>query len=222
MICSFMPKPDPRRAGNGMHFHLSIASASNKNLFHDASDPSGMGLSKLAYHFLAGLLAHGPALCAFAAPTVNSYKRLVVGRSLSGATWAPAFIAYGDNNRSAMLRIPYGRIEFRLPDAGCNPYLVTAAIIAAGLDGIDRQLDPGSACNENLYTLSLEAIAARGIRTLPQSLKEACDALEADPLFREVLGAEVVDEFLKLKRMEWVEYSRHVSDWEIERYTEFF
>lgn len=145
-----------------------------------------------------------------------------MAKRLAGATWAPAFIAYGDNNRSAMLRIPYGRIEFRLPDAGCNPYLVTAAIIAAGLDGIDRQLDPGKACNENLYKLSLEEIAARGIDTLPQSLKEACDALEADPLFREVLGAEIVDEFLKLKRMEWVEYSRHVSDWEIERYTEFF
>ena len=222
MVCSFMPKPDPKRAGNGMHFHLSISSAQSKNLFHDASDPSGMGLSKLAYHFLAGLLAHGPALCAFAAPTVNSYKRLVVGRSLSGATWAPAFIAYGDNNRSAMLRIPYGRIEFRLPDAGCNPYLVSAAIIAAGLDGIDRQLQPGKACNENLYELSLEEIAARGIATLPQSLKEACDALEADPLFRETLGQEIVDEFIKLKRMEWVEYSRHVSDWEIERYAEFF
>lgn len=98
MICSFMPKPDPKRAGNGMHFHLSIADAINKNLFHDASDPSGMGLSKMAYHFAAGLLAHGPALCAFAAPTVNSYKRLVVGRSLSGSTWAPAFVAYGSNN----------------------------------------------------------------------------------------------------------------------------
>jgi glutamine synthetase len=222
MLCSFMPKPDPKRAGNGMHFHLSISSAQSKNLFHDASDPSGMGLSTMAYHFLAGLLAHGPALCAFAAPTVNSYKRLVVGRSLSGATWAPAFIAYGDNNRSAMLRIPYGRIEFRLPDAGCNPYLVSAAIIAAGLDGIDRQLQPGKACNENLYALSLEEIAGRGIATLPQSLKEACDALDADPLFRESLGKEIVEEFLRLKRMEWIEYSRHVSDWEIERYAEFF
>ncbi|MFC3609452.1 type III glutamate--ammonia ligase [Stutzerimonas tarimensis] len=222
MVCSFMPKPHANRAGNGMHFHLSIGSKENKNLFHDASDPNGMGLSKLGYHFVAGLLAHGPALCAFAAPTVNSYKRLVVGRSLSGATWAPAFIAYGDNNRSAMVRIPYGRIEFRLPDAGCNPYLVTAAIIAAGLDGIDRQLEPGKPCNENLYKLSLEEIAERGIQTLPQSLKEAMDALEADPLFREVLGAEIVDEFIKLKRMEWVEYCRHVSDWEIQRYTEFF
>lgn len=222
MICSFMPKPDPKRAGNGMHFHLSIADAVNKNLFHDASDSSGMGLSKMAYHFAAGLLAHGPALCAFAAPTVNSYKRLVVGRSLSGSTWAPAFVAYGSNNRSAMVRVPYGRLEFRLPDAGCNPYLVSAAIIAAGLDGIDRKLEAGPPCNENLYSLSLEEIAGRGIATLPQSLKEACDALDADPLFREKLGREIVDEFIDLKRMEWVEYSRHVSDWEIQRYTEFF
>lgn len=181
-----------------------------------------MGLSKMAYHFAAGLLAHGPALCAFAAPTVNSYKRLVVGNSLSGATWAPAFIAFGANNRSAMVRVPYGRLEFRLPDAGCNPYLVSAAIIAAGLDGIDRKLEIDQVCNENLYKLSLEEIAARGIKTLPQSLKEACDALEADPLFAEVLGSEIVGEFIKLKRMEWVEYSRHVSDWEVKRYTEFF
>ncbi|WP_297841816.1 type III glutamate--ammonia ligase [Pseudomonas sp.] len=222
MICSFMPKPDPKRAGNGMHFHLSIADAINKNLFHDASDPSGMGLSKMAYHFAAGLLAHGPALCAFAAPTVNSYKRLVVGRSLSGSTWAPAFVAYGSNNRSAMVRVPYGRLEFRLPDAGCNPYLVSAAIIAAGLDGIDRKLEAGAPCNENLYGMSMEEIAARGIATLPQSLKEACDALEADPLFRDTMGKEIVSEFIELKRMEWVEYSRHVSDWEIKRYTEFF
>ncbi|GAA5002350.1 type III glutamate--ammonia ligase [Acinetobacter puyangensis] len=222
MICSFMPKPDPKRAGNGMHFHLSISSAESSNLFQDDTDPSGMGLSKLAYHFIAGLLAHGPALCAFCAPTVNSYKRLVVGRSLSGATWAPAFIAYGSNNRSAMVRIPYGRIELRLPDAGCNPYLVSAAIIAAGLDGIERQLTPPPACNENLYTLSLQDIAARGIETLPQSLKEAVQALQADPLFREKLGAEIVDEFIEQKSMEWVEYSRHVSDWEVQRYTEFF
>lgn len=222
MICSFMPKPDPKRAGNGMHFHLSIGSDECSNLFHDASDPSGMGLSKMAYHFIAGLLEHGPALCAFCAPTVNSYKRLVVGRSLSGATWAPAFIAYGGNNRSAMVRIPYGRIELRLPDAGCNPYLVSAAIIAAGLDGIERELMPPPACNENLYSLGLEEIAARGIQTLPQSLKEAIDALKADPLFAQKMGSEIVNEFIEQKSMEWVEYCRHVSDWEIQRYTEFF
>ncbi len=164
MICSFMPKPDPKRAGNGMHFHLSLASATSRNLFHDDSDPRGMGLSRLAYHFLAGLLAHGPALCAFAAPTVNSYKRLVVGRSLSGATWAPAFIAYGANNRSAMIRVPYGRLEFRLPDAGCNPYLSpppsSPPVSTASSANWTRR-----ACHENLYNLSLEAIAARGIET---------------------------------------------------------
>lgn len=222
MVCSFMPKPDPRRAGNGMHFHLSLASAQHPNMFHDASDSNGVGLSELAYHFAAGLLAHGPALCAFAAPTVNSYKRLVVGNALSGATWAPAFIAMGANNRSAMVRVPYGRLELRLPDAGCNPYLVSAAIIAAGLDGIDRKLTAGPLCNENLYDLGLEEIGKRGIKTLPQSLKEACDALESDELFSSTLGTQIVEEFVKLKRMEWVEYSRHVSDWELQRYAEFF
>lgn len=222
MICSFMPKPDSSRTGNGMHFHLSIGDAENSNLFHDASDPSGMGLSKLAYHFTAGLLHHAPALCAFAAPTVNSYKRLVVGRALSGSTWAPAYIGYGDNNRSAMVRVPHGRLEFRLPDAGCNPYLVHAAIIAAGLDGIDRELDPGEPMNINFYEMDRAQCAERGIGILPQNLNEAIDALEADPLFTEVLGTEVIGEFIDIKRMEWTEYSRHVSDWEIKHYAEFF
>jgi glutamine synthetase len=181
-----------------------------------------MGLSKLGYQFLAGLLHHAPALCAFAAPTVNSYKRLVVGRALSGATWAPAYIGYGDNNRSAMVRIPYGRLEFRLPDSGCNPYLVHAAIIAAGLDGIERDLDPGEPMNINFYNLERDECVRRGIGILPQNLDEAINALEADPLFAEALGSEIVGEFIKVKRMEWTEYSRHVSDWEVQHYAEFF
>jgi glutamine synthetase len=222
MICSFMPKPDASRTGNGMHFHLSIGDAEGNNLFNDDSDPNGIGLSKMAYHFLAGLLHHAPALCAFAAPTVNSYKRLVVGRALSGATWAPAYIGYGDNNRSAMLRIPYGRIEFRLPDAGCNPYLVHAAIIAAGLDGIEKELDPGEPMNINFYEMDRAECAEKGIGILPQTLNEAIDALEADPLFAETLGEEIVSEFIDVKRMEWTEYSRHVSDWELKHYAEFF
>ena len=115
---------------------------------------SGMGLSKLAYHFTAGLLAHAPALTALCNPTVNSYKRLVVGRSLTGATWAPAYISYGDNNRSTMVRVPGERIELRLPDGACNPYLATAAVIAAGLDGVERELSPGAPANENLYEWS--------------------------------------------------------------------
>ncbi len=222
MVCSFMPKPMSNRTGNGMHFHLSITDEDGKNLFHDAGDKSGMGLSKMAYHFIGGLLAHAKALCAIAAPTVNSYKRLVVGGSASGATWAPAYIAYGDNNRSAMVRVPYGRIEFRLPDSGCNPYLVHAALLAAGMDGIERELDPGEAQNINLYSLTAAEREAMGIDILPQNLNEALDALEADTLFTERLGKEVVSEFIKVKRAEWIEYSRHVSDWELKQYAEFF
>jgi glutamine synthetase len=222
MVCSFMPKPSSERTGNGMHFHLSITDKDGRNLFHDPDDMNGMGLSKMAYHFTAGLLAHAPALCAFAAPTVNSYKRLVVGGNASGATWAPAYICYGDNNRSAMVRIPYGRLEFRLPDSGCNPYLVTAAIIAAGMDGIERELDPGEPMNLNLYSLTLDQIKEKGVEILPQNLNEALDALEADTVFTDALGQEIVSEFLKVKRTEWVEYSRHVSDWEVSHYAEFF
>lgn len=222
MICSFMPKPNASRTGNGMHYHMSITDAADHNLFNDDADSQGMGLSKLAYHFVGGLLKHAHALCAFAAPTVNSYKRLVVGGSNSGATWAPVYVTYGDNNRSAMVRIPYGRIECRLPDSGCNPYLVTAAMIAAGLDGIDNEIDPGPARNINLYELGPDECRKQGIDILPQNLKEAVDALAADPLFAEQLGEEVVGEFIKVKTDEWIDYSRHVSDWEVERYVEFF
>jgi glutamine synthetase len=222
MTATFMPKPFANRAGSGAHFHVSIGSAKQKNAFFDKNDKSGMGLSTMAYHFLGGILKHARALCAVAAPTVNSYKRLVVGRALSGATWAPAYIAYGDNNRTACVRVPYGRLEIRLPDSGCNPYLVSAAIIAAGLDGIDKKLDPGPAQNINLYQLTPEELTAKGIKLLPQSLNEAVDALEQNAVICNGLGAELAREFIRLKRMEWTEYSRHVSDWESRRYLEFF
>ena len=221
MVCSFMPKPFAHLPGNGMHMHVSIADAAGLNLFEDKLDPQGLNLSTLAYHFLGGLLAHAPALTALACPTVNSYKRLVVGRSLTGATWAPAYISYGDNNRSTMVRIPKGRLELRLPDGSCNPYLTTAAVIAAGLDGIDRQLHPGPAHNENLYDVSPAELRERGISVLPQNLDRAIDALEADALILDALGP-VGCEFIRLKRMEWNEYMRHVSDWEIKSYLEFF
>lgn len=222
MVCSFMPKPLADRPGNGMHFHLSVYDDTGRNLFGDDSDAQGMGLSPLAYHFLGGLLAHAPALCAFAAPTVNSYKRLVGGGSTSGATWAPVFIAYGDNNRSAMVRVPYGRLEFRLPDAGCNPYLVHAAIIAAGLDGVARKLDPGTPHNINLYSLTPSECAEKGIEKLPQNLSLAIDALEADSILRESLGEGICAEFMRLKREEWLDYNAQVSAWEVQRYAEFF
>ncbi len=121
-----------------------------------------------------------------------------------------------------MVRVPFGRLELRLIDSSANPYLATAAVLAAGLDGIDRQLDPGEPHNFNHYTSTPEELAAKGIRVLPQTLHEALAALEADPLFAEQLGEAFVDEFIRLKRMEWVEYQRHVSDWEVARYLEFF
>jgi len=220
LICSFMPKPFANRPGNGMHMHMSLSDG-KKNLFLDKKDKRGLDLSPLAYQFAAGLLKHGPALAAICAPTVNSYKRLVVGRSLTGATWAPAYISYGDNNRSSMVRIPGGRLELRLPDGACNPYLATAAVIAAGLDGIERKLDPGEPHNMNLYELSDAELKKEKISILPQNLHEALLALEKDKVIRDALGP-VADEFLKLKHMEWVEYMRHVSEWEVDSYLEFF
>lgn len=221
-ICSFMPKPKSSMTGNGMHIHCSIADVSGKNLFHDPSDKNGMGLSQLAYRFLGGILTHARPLTALLAPSVNSYKRLVVGRTASGTTWAPVFVAYGDNNRTAMVRIPYGRIELRVGDSGMNPYLAQAALIAAGLDGIDRNLDPGPPQNINFYALTPEEIAAKKIEVLPQSLSEAIESLARSELFRTALGSEFVDEFVALKREEWLDYHRHVSDWETQRYLRFF
>lgn len=221
MICSFMPKPFANRPGNGMHMHMSIGDG-KKSLFQDDSDSTGHGLSKLAYHFMGGILAHAPAITALACPTVNSYKRLVVSQSLTGSTWAPAYISYGNNNRSTMVRIPYGRLELRLPDGSCNPYLATAAVIAAGLDGVKRELHPGGGHANNLYDLSPAQMREQGIGILPQSLGEAIDQLESNKVIRDALGDSLSEEFIKIKRAEAMEFQRHVSDWEINRYVDFF
>ena len=221
-ICSFMPKPMTNRTGTGTHMHMSIWDNNGNDLFKDKSDKNQLGLSELAYQFLAGLLAHAPALAALVAPSVNSYKRLVVGQSLSGATWAPAYISYGDNNRTSMVRVPQGRLELRLSDSSCNPYLATAAVIAAGLDGIERKLDPGPPHNINHYRYTEEALKEMGIGILPQNLSEAINALKKDILFFDQLGQDFLNEYIQLKEMEWIEYQRHVSDWEVNRYLEFF
>jgi glutamine synthetase len=222
LTATFMPKPFSNRTGSGAHFHISLGDKNTKNLFYDEKDKNGLKLSQMAYWFVGGLQQHAAALTAVCAPTVNSYKRLVVGRALSGATWAPAYVAYGDNNRTAFVRIPGGRIELRLPDSSVNSYLATAAILAAGMDGVNRKIDPGAPVNANLYELSREEINSRGIKVLPQSLAEAMNALEKDEVIAAALGAELTKEFISLKRMEWVEYSRHVSDWESKRFLEFF
>lgn len=219
-IFSMMPKPFADRPGSGLHFHLSLKDAAGGAPMADAADPNGQGLSKIGYAFMAGLLHHAPALAALCAPTVNSYKRLVVGESLSGSTWAPTHIGYGFNNRTTLARTVAGRIEWRLPDASANPYVALAGVIAAGLDGIERGLEAGEPIDEDLHELSAAELERRGIQALPQNLGEAVKALELDARLREHVGVEFCDEFLLLKRMEWLEFSRTVHAWELERYGE--
>ncbi|MEP6873982.1 MAG: type III glutamate--ammonia ligase [Burkholderiales bacterium] len=216
-VFSMMPKPFANQPGSGLHFHVSLWQG-DRCLFDDPRDE----LSTLGRQFMAGVLHHAAPLCALAAPTVNSYKRLAVGESLSGTSWAPAYVAHGPNNRTAMIRTLPGRFEWRLPDASANPYLATAALIAAGLDGIDRQLDPGLACTDDLFALPLAAIRERGIPLLPQSLDAAVDALAASTLMQQTLGATLHREFMRLKGDEALAYARHVSGWELERYAAAF
>lgn len=227
LVFSMMPKPFANQPGSGLHFHASLWSgpqADARCLFEPGPDErrQGQALSTLGRQFVAGVLSHAPALCALAAPTVNSYKRLTVGESLSGTTWAPAYVAHGPNNRTALVRTLPGRFEWRLPDASANPYLASAALIAAGLDGIDRGLDPGPACDDDLFALPLAEIRRRGIAVLPQSLAQALDALAADDVICGALGSTLSQEFLRLKRSEWLAYARHVSDWELQRYVTAF
>jgi glutamine synthetase len=223
-VFSMMPKPFANQPGSGMHFHVSMwkDQGGSGEKASCVFDERGRDLSTTALHFIAGVLHHSSALCALAAPTVNSYKRLIVGESLSGTSWAPAYVAHGPNNRTALVRTLSGRFEWRLPDASANPYLATAGLIAAGLDGIHRELDPGPACTDDLFNLTLAEIRARGIAVLPQSLGEAVDALAGDEVICSALGDTLSGEFVRLKRDEWTEYARHVSDWEMTRYAAAF
>jgi glutamine synthetase len=224
-FASFMPKPRVDRTGSGAHFNMSLADLrSGGNLFASSEDARGCGLSKLGYQFIAGVLRHAAAICAVAAPTVNSYKRLVLKGSMSGYTWAPVYVCYGGNNRTNMLRIPQegGRVECRAPDIACNPYLAAAMFVSAGLEGIREGLDPGEPHMENMYEYTAADLQTRGIAVLPRTLLHATEALRADPLSREVLGDLMLDTFVELKTREWTEYHNHVSDWELARYLRMF
>jgi len=221
----FMPKPMANRTGSGAHFNMSLAGLrSGENLFADPSDPRGCGLSKLGYQFIAGILRHAKAICAVAAPLVNSYKRLVLKGSMSGYTWAPVYICYGGNNRTNMLRIPLGggRVECRAPDIACNIYLAAAMMLGAGLEGICEALDPGPPHMENMYEYPEADLEAQGIQVLPRTLIEAVEAFAADLLSREVFGDLMFKTFIDFKRREWAEYHNHVSDWELRRYLTMF
>ena len=226
-IATHMAKPFADKTGSGGHIHFHLEdSETGDNVFLDESDPQGLGLSKTAYHFIGGIFAHARALCAIASPTVNCYKRLQVGPRLmgtqSGFTWTPAFISYGDNNRTQMIRTAGpGHLEDRTISAACNPYLALAAYVRAGLDGIRHEMDPGKANLGNMYDLGLEEIQRRGIGMLPQSLAESLDALRQDEVVQDSLGV-IYDEFIELKEAEWREYHGQVSQWELDRYLTFF
>jgi glutamine synthetase len=216
---TFMPKPIARINGSGMHTHISLF-ADGENAFHDPDDE--FTLSTTAKQFLAGVLEHAPAITAVANPTVNSYKRLVPGYE------APVYVAWSDRNRSALIRRPAARvpaasrIELRSPDPSCNPYLAFAAIIHAGLDGIDRGLEAPDPVRENIYDFDEARRQEYGIDTLPGDLGQALDALEADEVVQAALGDHVAEKFAEAKRAEYADYLVDVSDWELERYLETF
>ncbi len=230
LIATFMPKPFADQAGTGAHFNMSLCDISHSdsdgghNLFRDEADPAGLGMSKLGYNFIGGLKAHGRGLMAACAPTVNSYKRLVKRGEMGYYSWAPIFNNLGRNNRSNNYRVPMGggRVECRGVDAACNPYLVSALMLAAGLDGIERGLEPGEAIADNIYELSKPEREARGIELLPRTLDEALDAFEDDPFFAQVLGEPLANEFVTLKRAEAEEYHNTITEWEVKRYARFF
>lgn len=224
-FASFMPKPYADRTGSGAHYNMSLADIeTGENLFSTGEDEHGVGVSKIAYHFIAGILRHAKAISAVIAPTVNSYKRLVRKGSTSGSTWAPVFVSYGDNNRTNMLRVPLagGRVECRAADISCNPYLGAAMILAAGLEGVREKLDPGAPHRENMYDYTDAQVAEMGIGMLPRNLGEAIDEFEADSLSRDVFGEALYNSFIDLKRSEWAAYTTHISSWETERYLKFF
>ncbi len=210
---TFMPKPFAQLTGNGCHIHLSAWDGEGQqNLFHD---PTGeLGLSALGYEFIGGVLHSAEALCALTNPTVNSYKRINAPATTSGATWSPNTISYTGNNRTHTIRIPEaGRFEFRLADGAVNPYLLPAALIAAGLDGLRCRRDPGPRYDNNAYT---DPLPQGTVKVLPTNLLDALRYLEADEILPQTLGQSFTSAYLKLKYQTWCEYNAHVSRWELE------
>jgi glutamine synthetase len=217
VYATFMPKPLAHAFGSGMHTHLSLFEG-DVNAFHDPGDNAG--LSKVGKNFIAGLLRHAPEITAVTNQWVNSYKRLVSGYE------APIHVSWARNNRSALVRVPVvkpgkvdsTRVEYRSPDSACNPYLAFAVILAAGLRGIEKGYDLPPEADANLFALSPEELAAKGILHLPGSLNEALGLMESSDLLAETLGEHVFEWFIRNKRAEWAEYKAHVTQFELDRY----
>jgi len=206
---TFMPKPFLQLTGNGCHAHVSVWSG-GRNVF---DDPNGeLGLSKEAYQFIGGMIHSAESLAAITNPTVNSYKRINAPRTTSGATWSPNTVTYGGNNRTHMIRIPEaGRFEFRLADGAANPYLMQAAILAAGLDGLRNQRDPGRRLDIDMYT---EGHTVKDAKRLPLNLLDALRALDTSSVLKSAFGEDVVRSYIKLRQGEWDAYASHLTEWE--------
>ena len=217
---SFMPKPVKDMAGNGMHVNQSLFDKDGNNVFYDGNDKEGYYLSDIAKHYIAGLLKYAPEFCAVTNQWVNSYKRLVTGYE------APVYITWARRNRSALIRIPLykpgkekaTRIEMRNPDPSCNPYLVFAVMLAAGLKGIEDKLELPQEITDDIFSWSEEKLQEHGIETLPGDLGRAVDNFEQSELMKEVLGEHIHTYFVRNKRAEWDAYRSHVTLWELERY----
>ncbi|HEY7792366.1 MAG TPA: type I glutamate--ammonia ligase, partial [Vicinamibacterales bacterium] len=211
---TFMPKPLFGVNGSGMHTHQALFSDGHNRFF----DPDGQWqLSEKCLHYIGGLLRHAKGFCAITSPLVNSYKRLVPGYE------APTDVAWSERNRSPLVRVPAARgnetrIELRMPDPSCNPYLALAVMLRAGLDGIEKEIDPGPPVNKNIYKMSYRERRHLRIDELPGNLRDALDELEKDDLVRETLGDHIFEHFLEAKRGEWDDYIRQVSPWEVGRY----
>jgi glutamate---methylamine ligase len=207
---TFMPKPFANLTGSGCHVHVSLWK-DGKNTFEDGND--GLGLSRTAYSFIGGVMNAAQELCSITNPTVNSYKRINAPVTLSGATWSPNSVTYAGNNRTHMIRIPgSGRFELRLADGAANPYLLPAALLAAGLDGMARSIDPGKPLNIDMYAEGHKAPA--DTKKLPLNLLDALRLTERSELLRRELGSEFIDSYIKLKTKEWDEFSRQLTPWE--------
>jgi glutamine synthetase len=215
---TFMPKPIYGINGSGMHTHMSLF-AHDTNIFYDAR--AERQLSQACLHYIGGILRHAKAFCAITNPLVNSYKRLVPGYE------APTNIAWSEKNRSPLVRVPAARgrgtrIELRMPDPACNPYLALAAMLRSGLDGIEKQMDPGPPVNKNIFAMSHRERRHLRIDELPANLNDAIDELEKSELMRDLLGDHLFGHYVAAKREEWLDYIKHVSPWEIGRYLEMY
>lgn len=226
-FASFMPKPFQASFGSGAHLNVSLAREDDgTNAFESPaaqSDPDttvDKTFSRLAYNFTGGILEHAPALMAVLSPTVNSYKRLMPRGLMQEISWAPVFAAYGYNNRTLMCRLPANRrcLEVRTADSAVNFYLASAVVLAAGLDGIRREIKPGDPCNVDTYKLNDTDLADMGVRRLPRTLGEALDAFESSEFLRDVLGSELHSSYAATKRAEWDEYNTVVGEWEQAKY----